>query len=90
MILDADSLMEGETIGHLIARMQAAPEIGLLQTLPKIIGARSWFGRAMQFAASFYSPVFARGLQRMQGSTGSFEEGPDNLVAYARRDRRWC
>ncbi|SFG86349.1 membrane glycosyltransferase [Palleronia marisminoris] len=149
VILDADSLMEGETIGHLIARMQAAPDIGLLQTLPKIIGATSWFGRAMQFAASFYSPVFARGLQRMQGPTGpfwghnaivrvkalaescalpelsgrppfggsilshdyveaallaragwrvevdpaipgSFEEGPDNLVAYARRDRRWC
>ncbi|WP_375260648.1 glucans biosynthesis glucosyltransferase MdoH [Palleronia sp.] len=149
VILDADSLMEGETIGHLIARMQAAPDAGLLQTLPKIIGATSWFGRAMQFAAGFYSPVFARGLQRMQGPTGpfwghnaivrvkalasscalpelsgpppfggtilshdyveaallarngwrvdmdptipgSFEEGPDNLVAYARRDRRWC
>lgn len=149
VILDADSLMEGVTIGHLISRMQANPEIGLLQTLPKIIGANSFFGRAMQFAASFYSPVFARGLQRLQGSTGpfwghnaivrmralaqscglpelsgpppfggtvlshdyveaallarggwrvemdptiegSFEEGPDNLVAYARRDRRWC
>jgi membrane glycosyltransferase len=22
--------------------------------------------------------------------TGSFEEGPDNLLAFARRDRRWC
>ncbi|MCO8144569.1 glucans biosynthesis glucosyltransferase MdoH [Rhodovulum tesquicola] len=149
VILDADSLMEGETIRHLIARMQADPKLGLLQTLPKIIGARSLFGRAMQFSAAFHAPVFARGLARMQGATGpfwghnaiirvkafaescglpalngqppfgghilshdyveaallaragwkveldetiegSFEEGPDNILAHARRDRRWC
>ncbi len=149
VILDADSLMEGTTIRHLIARMEADPKLGLLQTLPKIIGARSLFGRAMQFSASFHSPVFARGLARLQGNTGpfwghnaiarvralaqccglpelagpapfggtilshdyveaallvrggwrvemdpriegSFEEGPDNLLAFARRDRRWC
>jgi membrane glycosyltransferase len=149
VILDADSLMEGETIRRMIARMQADPKLGLLQTLPKIIGAASIFGRAMQFSASFHSPVFARGLARMQGATGpfwghnaiirvrafaescglpelsgrpplggtifshdyveaallaragwrvrvdetiegSFEEGPDNILAYAKRDRRWC
>lgn len=149
LILDADSLMEGVTIRRMIARMQADPKLGLLQTLPKVIGATSLFGRAMQFAASFHSPVFARGLARMQGSTGpfwghnamvrvrafaescglpalegkppfgghilshdyveaallaragwrvrldetiggSFEEGPDNILAYAKRDRRWC
>jgi membrane glycosyltransferase len=22
--------------------------------------------------------------------TGSFEEGPENLIEYAKRDRRWC
>ncbi|TCO71226.1 glucans biosynthesis glucosyltransferase MdoH [Rhodovulum euryhalinum] len=149
VILDADSLMEGETIRQLIARMQADPKLGLLQTLPKIIGAHSLFGRAMQFSAAFHAPVFARGLARMQGATGpfwghnaivrvnafaescglpalsgpppfgghiyshdyveaallaragwkveldetiggSFEEGPDNILAHARRDRRWC
>ncbi|SPJ24911.1 glucans biosynthesis glucosyltransferase MdoH [Palleronia abyssalis] len=149
VLLDADSLMEGETIRHLIARMEADPGLGLLQTLPKIVGAGSLFGRAMQFAASFHSPVFARGLARLQGRAGpywghnaiarvralahccglpelrgkppfggtilshdyveaallarggwrvemdpripgSYEEGPDNLLAYARRDRRWC
>ena len=149
VMLDADSLMEGEAIRHLVARMEANPGIGLLQTLPKIVGAGSAFGRAMQFSASFHSPVFARGLARMQGQAGpfwghnaiarvralsqccglpelsgpppfggtilshdyveaallvrggwqvemdpriegSFEEGPDNLLAFARRDRRWC
>ncbi|SEM66508.1 membrane glycosyltransferase [Loktanella fryxellensis] len=149
VLLDADSLMEGETIRHLVARMEAEPGIGLLQTLPKIVGASALFGRAMQFSASFHSPVFARGLARMQGYAGpfwghnaiarvdalaqccglpelsgpppfggtilshdyveaallvrggwrvemdpriegSFEEGPENLLAFARRDRRWC
>jgi membrane glycosyltransferase len=149
VILDADSLMEGATIRRMIAQMQADPKLGLLQTLPKIIGATSLFGRAMQFAASFFSPVFARGLGRMQGDTGpfwghnaiirtgafaescalpplsgpppfgghilshdyveaallarggwtvhmdetipgSFEEGPENVLSFAKRDRRWC
>ncbi|WP_311198993.1 glycosyltransferase [Sulfitobacter sp. W074] len=56
VILDADSLMEGETIRAMIARMQADPQLGLLQTLPKIIGARSFFGRALQFASWFSWP----------------------------------
>ncbi|MCV2879844.1 glucans biosynthesis glucosyltransferase MdoH [Sedimentimonas flavescens] len=149
VILDADSLMEGETILQMIRRMEAEPRLGLLQTLPKVIRARSRFGRAMQFSASFFSPVFARGLAMMQGETGpfwghnaivrvrafaescglpalkgkppfgghvmshdyveaallaragwivrldddlggSFEEGPENIVDHAKRDRRWC
>ena len=149
VILDADSLMEGETILEMIRRMEAEPRLGLLQTLPKIIRAETRFGRAMQFAASFYSPVFCRGLAMLQGETGpfwghnaivrvsafvqscglpvlrgtppfgghvmshdyveaallarsgwivrvdddlegSFEEGPENLIDHAKRDRRWC
>lgn len=149
VILDADSLMEGETLLRMIRRMEAEPQLGLLQTLPKIIRARSHFGRAMQFSAAFFSPVFARGLAMVQGRTGpfwghnaivrmrafaqscglpelrgrppfgghvmshdyveaallarngwtvrldddlqgSFEEGPENIVDHAKRDRRWC
>lgn len=149
LILDADSLMEGDTIREMAAKMQADPKLGLLQSLPKIIAAQSFFGRAMQFAASFHGPIFTRGLARLQGNTGpfwghnamirvkafaescglptlkgpapfggailshdyaeaallaragwrvqvdptlegSFEEGPENLLSYAKRDRRWC
>lgn len=72
LILDADSLMEGETIIEMIRRIEGDPRLGLLQTLPKVIRARSRFGRAMQFAAAFYSPVFARGLAAMQGRSGPF------------------
>ena len=149
LILDADSLMEGDTILELIRRMEAEPRLGLLQTLPRVAGARSRFGRVMQFAASLYSPIFARGLAQMQGETGpfwghnalirvrafaeschlpplpgkpplgghimshdyveaallarrgwrvrldpdlggSYEGGPEDLLEYAKRDRRWC
>ncbi len=72
VILDADSLMEGATILEMICRMEGDPDLGLLQTLPHVIGARSIFGRAMQFAAGFHSPIFARGLAAMQGRSGPF------------------
>lgn len=149
LILDADSLMEAETILTMIRRMEAAPDLALLQSLPRVVRARSLFGRAMQFAAAFHGPVFTRGLARLQGRTGpywghnalvripafaascglpdlpgrppsgghilshdyveaallaragwtvrvdpdlggSYEEAPENVVAHARRDRRWC
>lgn len=149
IILDADSLMEGATMVEMVRRMEAAPDLGLLQTLPRIIRAKSRFGRTMQFAGGFYSPIFARGLAMMQGRTGpfwghnaivrmhafaescglpelsgrppfgghilshdyveaallaragwtvrvdddltgSYEEGPENIIDHAKRDRRWC
>ena len=149
LILDADSLMEGSTIAAMVRRMEADPELGLLQTVPCIINATTMLGRSIQFAASYLSPTFARGAALMQGREGpywghnamvrvpafaascglpelsgtppfgghilshdyveaallsragwkvevdpwlkgSFEEGPENLIEYAKRDRRWC
>ncbi|HMO09628.1 MAG TPA: glucans biosynthesis glucosyltransferase MdoH [Paracoccaceae bacterium] len=72
LVLDADSLMEGRTILAMARRMQADPGLGLLQTLPRVIRARSRFGRAMQFAAALHGPVFARGLAALQGPAGPF------------------
>jgi membrane glycosyltransferase len=149
LILDADSLMEGETIVAMARRLEADPELGLLQTVPTIINAHTLFGRSIQFAASYLSPAFARGASLLQGREGpywghnamvrmrafaaccglpelsgtppfgghilshdyveaallsragwkvevdpalkgSYEEAPDNLIEYAKRDRRWC
>lgn len=72
IILDADSIMEGATMRQMALRMQADPALGLLQTLPVVVNARSRFARLMQFAAGFHGPVFARGLARLQGRTGPF------------------
>tara|TARA_R110002124_G_scaffold114535_39_gene269581 strand:- start:1197 stop:2963 length:1767 start_codon:yes stop_codon:yes gene_type:complete len=149
VILDADSLMEGATMAAMARRMEHDPDLGLLQTVPHIINARTVFGRSMQFAAAYLSPTFARGAALMQGSDGpywghnaivrisafaascglpvlsgtppfgghilshdyveaallsragwkvevdpcmpgSYEEGPENVIEYAKRDRRWC
>jgi membrane glycosyltransferase len=149
LILDADSLMEAQTIVEMVRQMDADPRLGLLQTVPNIVAARTLFGRVMQFSAAYMSPTFARGASLMQGKEGpywghnaivrvrafaascglpvlsgsppfgghilshdyveaallsragwtvkcdpslmgSFEEGPENLIEYAKRDRRWC
>lgn len=149
LILDADSLMDGRTIAALAHRMDEDERLGLLQTVPQVIRAKTLFGRLMQFSSAFLAPYFARGAVLTQGEEGpywghnaivrvkafaascglpvlsgkppagghilshdyveaallvragwkvmvdpdlggSFEEGPENLVEYAKRDRRWC
>ncbi len=72
LILDADSLMRPETMLEMVARMDADPELALLQTQPLIIGRRTLFGRALQFSAALYSPVFSRGIASLQGREGPF------------------
>lgn len=62
LILDADSLMEADTLLRLVARMEAEPRLGLLQTLPMLHGGRTAFARFQQFAGQVYGPVIAEGL----------------------------
>ncbi|MBC8130681.1 MAG: glucans biosynthesis glucosyltransferase MdoH [Rhizobiaceae bacterium] len=72
LVLDADSLMRPQTILEMVARMDADTELGLLQTQPLIIGRRTLFGRALQFSAALFSPVFSRGIAALQGREGPF------------------
>ncbi len=72
LVLDADSLMHARTIVEMVRRMEAVPDLGLLQTVPQIIGRRTLFGRMIQFSASFYSPLFSRGVAALQGRQGPF------------------
>ena len=72
LILDADSLMEPGTMVEMARRMEADADLGLLQTLPTIVYAGSFFGRAMQFSGGYFSPVFARGVATLQGHEGPF------------------
>jgi len=149
IVLDADSLMEADTLLAMALRMDADPQLGLLQTVPVVIGAGTVFGRMMAFSSAYLSPYFARGGALLQGNEGpywghnailrirafanccglpvlsgrppagghilshdyveaallarggwkvevapelggSYEEGPENLIEYAKRDRRWC
>ncbi|MDY8111003.1 glucans biosynthesis glucosyltransferase MdoH [Fulvimarina sp. 2208YS6-2-32] len=72
LVLDADSLMAPETIVEMVARMDDQEDLALLQSQPLIINRRTIFGRALQFSAAIFSPVFSRGLAALQGREGPF------------------
>jgi membrane glycosyltransferase len=72
LVLDADSLMSGETIAALTAAMEADPRLGLLQTTPTIVNATTPFARLQQFASHLYGPVFTRGQAWWSGSEGNY------------------
>ena len=66
IVLDADSVMSGETLVRLVRLMESHPDVGIIQTAPRIIRARSLFARVQQFASRLYGPMFAAGLHYWQ------------------------
>ncbi|KAB2890828.1 MAG: glucans biosynthesis glucosyltransferase MdoH [Desulfobulbaceae bacterium] len=66
VVLDADSLMAGGTIVRMVRLMEAEPRIGILQTAPALVNARSLFARTQQFANRLYGPIFSTGLAALQ------------------------
>ena len=62
VILDADSLMRGETIVELVRRMEASPRLALLQSPLELHRGTTLFSRAQQLAGSVSGPMFTRGL----------------------------
>ena len=61
LILDADSVMSGETILRLARVMDANPGAGIVQTAPQIIRGKSLLQRLVQFATRLVGPLFAAG-----------------------------
>ncbi|MCK1732414.1 glucans biosynthesis glucosyltransferase MdoH [Bradyrhizobium sp. 138] len=72
IVLDADSLMSGDTIVRLVHAMETNPTAGLVQTLPIIVNARSLFSRVQQFAGRLYGPLIAAGVAWWHGSEGNY------------------
>jgi membrane glycosyltransferase len=72
LILDADSVMTGESLVRLAAAMEAHPEVGLIQTLPTIVNGGSLFARMQQFAGRVYGPVIAHGIAWWHGAEGNY------------------
>src|SRR5271155_1462933 len=72
IVLDADSLIDAPTLERLVDMMQADPRLGILQTAPQLIGARTFFGRLQQFAACLYGPIITRGLSAWSGDSGNY------------------
>lgn len=72
VVLDADSVMSGETLVALVRRMDANPTAGLLQTVPIPVRQETRFGRFVQFAAALYSPLLATGQSFWQGDAANY------------------
>ncbi len=72
IVLDADSLVSGQTMSEMVRRMDADPKVGILQVPPLPIGRKSLFARMQQFGAHLYGPVFCEGFVRWAGDDGNY------------------
>jgi membrane glycosyltransferase len=72
IVLDADSLMTGDTLVRLVAAMERNPTIGLIQTFPVMVNAVTPFARLQQFAGRLYGPLIAYGLSWWHGADGNY------------------
>lgn len=72
IILDADSLMTGDTIVRLASAMEHHPRVALIQTLPIVVNGRTLFARLQQFAGRLYGPLIAAGIAWWHGSEGNY------------------
>lgn len=72
VVLDADSLMGGDTLVRMVQLMQRHPRVGILQTGPGLLNGRSLFARVQQFSSQLYGPLFATGLAAVQLGEAAF------------------
>jgi membrane glycosyltransferase len=149
LILDADSVMSAESVALMADRMAVEPGLGLIQTVPRVLGGHTLWQRMQSFASEVYGTNLGRGFALWTGTEGnflghnalvrtrafaasaglphlpgraprggvilshdfveaalirragwgvrmlpeaseSFEDTPETLPGYLRRDRRWC
>lgn len=72
IVLDADSVMAGETLVEMVRRMELDPKIGILQVPPTPVNRQSFFARTQQFAAQVYGRVFLEGFALWSECDGNY------------------
>jgi membrane glycosyltransferase len=72
IVLDADSIMNGATVVDLVRLMETHPKVGLIQTSPAVVNARSAFARFQQFANRLYGDVYHAGLNYWSQDGGNY------------------
>jgi membrane glycosyltransferase len=70
--LDADSFVSPEAMLELVRRMDARPRTALIQSLPIIVGARTYSARTQQLALRVHGGLFGAGLTWWSGGAGNF------------------
>ncbi|MCG5494629.1 glucans biosynthesis glucosyltransferase MdoH [Ectothiorhodospira variabilis] len=72
VVLDADSRMSGHTLRRLVADLQADPQTGLIQTVPRPMGAETLLARVQALAAQLHGPLLAAGQAFWQADTANY------------------
>lgn len=72
VVLDADSLMSGDTVVTMVRLMQRHPRVGILQSSPSLFNGQSVFARIQQFSNQLYGPLFTTGLAAIQMGEAAF------------------
>jgi membrane glycosyltransferase len=72
IMLDADSIMSGDTLVRLTELMEANPGVGMIQTAPTAVNQTSLFARVQQFTSRLYGRIFAAGLHYWQLGEGQY------------------
>ena len=72
VVLDADSVMSGATLVRLVQLMEANPDAGLIQTVPRPVGGATPLARILQFSAGLYGPLLAAGLNYWFQDEGNY------------------
>ncbi|WP_225972847.1 glucans biosynthesis glucosyltransferase MdoH [Paracoccus jeotgali] len=72
LVLDADSVVSGNVVRQLSARLWADPALALIQTVPMLVQGQTIFARVVQFAGRIYGPAIARGVAAWSGDNGNF------------------
>lgn len=72
VVLDADSIMTGESIVKLVAMMERNPTVGILQTAPRVVNGVTLYSRLQQFASRLYGPLFLAGLNYWHQGESNF------------------
>jgi membrane glycosyltransferase len=66
VVLDADSVMSGDSLLALVRLMEAHPKAGIIQTAPLACGLTTVHARAQQFASRVVGRLFTAGMQYWQ------------------------
>jgi len=72
IVLDADSIMTGETFVRLVRLMEQNPRSGIIQTNPQSVLGETLFQRIQQFAGRIYGPLFMAGASVWQHGSGNY------------------
>jgi membrane glycosyltransferase len=72
VVLDADSVMTGESLARLVTMMEANPSAGIIQTAPRTVRGETLYSRLQAFANRIYSPLYLAGLNYWQQHEGNY------------------